>query len=418
MLMEFSVANFKSFKNKVTFSMVASKGNELQNNYFKIDNSLNLLKTSAIYGANASGKTNLFAAMAFFQRFIILPNSLINTIPINNNVILVDNFKLNLQTSKSPSFFEIIFIYKNIKYTYGFKVDQKRIHEEWLIAYFSSKPSVLFKRNKDKIKIGEKFKEGTGLENKTKDTALFLNVVAQFNGQISNDILDWFKTKLYIANKIENNPIATKQTIDYLERNNTDKKKFIDFIKTADLGINDISIKKIENLNTQLGPNNFNQYYVLTDHSVYGKNDMIIGNENFNLQLSESTGTIKFFAIAGDIFKAQEEDIVLVIDELDSSLHLDLVKYIVNLFNLKNKRKSQLIFNVQNTELLRENILRRDQIWFTEKDKFGSTDLYPLSDYKLRKDASIDKLYKAGRLGAIPNIDYSKIEEILHEKES
>ncbi|MCL4392893.1 ATP-binding protein [Patescibacteria group bacterium] len=409
MLIEFSIANFKSFKNKVTFSMVASKGDELKNNYFQIDDSLNLLKTLVIYGANASGKTNLFAAMEFFQSLIIFPNQ-------STDSIQVDNFKLNLQTSRSPSLFEIIFIYKKIKYIYGFKVDQKSIHEEWLTAYFSNKPSILFKRNKNKIKIGDKFKEGIGLENKTKNTALFLNVVAQFNGQISNDILDWFKTKFYIVNKTENNPFATKLTIDYLERNDADKQKFIDFIKTADLGINDVNIRKIENSNLQFRTNNL--YYVLTGHSVYGKDDVPIGNENFNLQLSESTGTIKFFTIAGDIFKAQEEDIVLVIDELDSSLHLDLVKYIVNLFNLNNKRRSQLIFNVQNIELLRENILRRDQIWFTEKDKFGATDLYPLSDYKLRKDASIDKLYKAGRFGAIPNIDYSKTEEILHEKKS
>lgn len=189
MLIEFKVQNFLSFKKLQTFTMVASTIKEhKQSNTFSASSKINLLKSAVMYGANASGKSNFVKALSFMKGFII--NSSKETQAKEN--IPVIEFLLNTENENQPSLFEITFLQNNIRYRYGVEVDKNKIHSEWLFYAPKNKEAKLFVRENDKIELGTYFKEGKGLESKTRSNALFLSVNAQFNGEISKNIIDWF----------------------------------------------------------------------------------------------------------------------------------------------------------------------------------------------------------------------------------
>lgn len=193
MLIEFTVGNFRSFKDRVTFSMVAAnlKSQDKtvdENNTFEVNDKLRLLKSAAIYGANASGKSNLAKAMQFMRLLVV--NSSKDSQA--DDPIPVELFRLSDTTMREPSFFQIVFIQQDIQYRYGFEVTGERVTSEWLFAYGTTKEANLFQRDLDEIRLSAtKFKEGKGLEDKTRKNALFLSVVAQFNGNISRSLLAW-----------------------------------------------------------------------------------------------------------------------------------------------------------------------------------------------------------------------------------
>jgi hypothetical protein len=195
MLIEFSVANYKSFKERVTFSMVAAKlksrDKDLDyNNTFRIDNDLILLKSAAIYGANASGKRNFVSALKVMQGKL---SSRWDTEGVG------EEFKLSAKTVGKPSFFEAVFLLDGLKYRYGFEVLGKEVISEWLFCTPSTKEARLFVRQRDVFKISARFKEGRGLESRTRKDMLFLSVLEGFNGALAASVSGWFHNLLIVA---------------------------------------------------------------------------------------------------------------------------------------------------------------------------------------------------------------------------
>lgn len=413
MLIEFSVGNFKSFKEIVTFSMVAanlkSKNKQLDSdNVFKYKNNMDLVKTAAIYGSNASGKSNFIKAFVFMRNFVI--NSSKETQAAEE--IEVENFKLCSSTENKESFFEAIFVIDEIRYRYGFELDQKSIKSEWLYRA-KVRETNLFLRDNGEIVPSGSFAEGKGLETKTRDNALYLSVCAQWNGELSKLILKWFKECGVISglDDFGYRPFTVKQTEDP-----NYKKKILRFIKEFDFGISELKVEK-SSLTSDSLPKEFpkelkklilekggEKTTIATTHKKYNEKNEHIGEVLFDLDQNESDGTKKAFSFSGPLLDILEKGLVLFVDELDARFHPIITHAIVRMFHDKNIniKNAQLIFVTHDTNLLDNNFFRRDQVWFMEKNKYGSTDLYSLVDFKVRNDASFEKDYIAGKYGAIP----------------
>ncbi|MBD2302013.1 ATP/GTP-binding protein [Nostoc sp. FACHB-190] len=405
MLIEFSVGNYRSFKDKVTFSMVAAnivaKDKQLDdNNVFAVDDELKLLKSAAIYGANASGKSNLAKAMNFMKWFMI--NSSKET--QSTEKIRVEPFRLSTETETQPSLFEIVFLLNNKKYRYGFEANQERVVSEWLFYVPNKRETRLFERvnngNTDKINLSKTFK-GEGIHPKTRRNALFLSVAAQFNVEIAEIILNWLTTKLQIVSGLEDKNYLD-YTIDSLSKEDSSKREIVQLIKQLDLSIKEIKLIK------SIIHGNIDYLFTIikTGHNKFDTEGNSVSIELFDLDSQESEGTQKIFFIAGLLINTLKEGKALIFDEFDARLHPLISKAIVTLFNSNetNYHNAQLIFMTHDTNLLTNKLFRRDQIWFTEKNKYGATDLYSLVEFKIRNDASFESDYIKGRYGAIPYI--------------
>ena len=408
MLIEFMVGNYLSFKSIARLSMVtANPIKEFTKENTFLAGQYKLLKSAVIYGANASGKSNLLSAMAFMQWFVLNSSKEMQV----EDKIHVEPFKLDTTTENAPSYFEVCFLLKNHRYRYGFEVDKKAVIKEWLFCTKRKKENVLFLREGDGIDVNNEFKEGKGLEDKTRDNALFLSVAAQFNGLISGDILKWFmRFRPLYGLEDKNYEIFTL----HLLQNEDIRPLLVNFIRQADVGIEDIIVDEVHaDDNTPKGLLSSTQskvkFKISTVHQKFrdGKQE---GFTNLDFLSEESDGTKKFFRIAGPLIDSLVNGYVVYIDELDAKLHPLLTKAIVNLFNSSdgNPGNAQLIFVTHDTNLLQYGNLRRDQIWFTEKNQQSATELYTLAEFKLpegdkvRKDANFETNYIRGKYGAIP----------------
>ncbi len=435
MLVEFKVQNFLSFKELQTLTMVASALKELrETNTFNPCDNMTLLRSAVMYGANASGKSNFVEAISFMKKFII--NSSKESQTLEN--IPVMRFQLSSDTEDKPSLFEITFFHNEIKYRYGFEADQSKIHNEWLFYAPKRKEAKLFTRENDKIELGSYFKEGKGLESKTRSNALFLSVCAQFNGEISSNIFNWFLNFNTISGLSDSGYFGF--TVNQMQHPDF-KGKILEFLKIADLGIDDLHLKETELKESEIPPHvknvmlknmmnkqkneapTKNQKFkavtndLFTLHKKFDKSKKKLEIVPFPLS-AESEGTKKIFALTGPIIDTLEEGKILIIDELDARLHPLITRFIIQLFHSpeKNKKNAQLLFATHDTNLLNSRFFRRDQIWFFEKDKYGATEMYSLSDFKVRSEASYNKDYILGKYGAIPFLgDSAHMIENIHE---
>ncbi len=403
MLLEFTVGNFLSFKDKKTFSLEAGSISELKDNVVK-EGKYKVLRSAVIYGANSSGKSNFIKALKFMAT-VVRESSKLNSIDKLNS----KPFLLSTETEKEPSFFEILFIDSEKRYRYGFELDNDKIHSEWLfILETNSKKEVpYFVRELGGIGVADVFEEAKGLESKTRDNGLFLSLLDQFNSNICRIVIkniDYLTT----ISGIDHSQII--YLTDALYRNDNYKIEINNFIKRLYLGfdivnIDDDSEKEFKDRVTTL-------------HNKFDSNSKIVSKVEFNMHENESSGTNKIFDIAGYIVAGLNMGVQLFIDELDSKLHPILTQEIIKIFNSPetNPNNAQLIFTTHDTNLLGANLFRRDQIWFTEKDEFEATDMYSLLEFKdeggntIRKDRSFEKDYIRGRYGAIPYI--SNFQEI------
>lgn len=427
MLIGFSVGNYKSFKETVTLSMVASsiteEDKELdENNVFPINDKLSLLKSAAIYGANASGKSNLVAAINFMKWFVL--NSSKETQV--SEKIDIEAFRLSTQTEKEPSFFEIVFLLEDKTFRYGFEVNAREVVSEWLFQTDDNAEKLLFERDLDNF-ILDDFPEGQGISDKTRSNALFLSVVAQFNGKISGKILLWFSKTLQLISGLQDRQYRT-ETLESFE-NAGHRHDIVEFIKKLDLGILDIvrvntSVVFYLSDNTVLGdsyslyPDSEIKTTVHTSHPKYDADGKQTSMELFDMEKHESEGTNKLFALAGLLLNTLRTGKILLIDELDARLHPLITRELICLFNSNetNPHNAQLIFTTHDTNLLSSKTFRQDQIWFTEKDNKGATDLYSLVEYKVGKNASFERDYIMGKYGAIPFIgNFKELIGELHE---
>lgn len=417
MLLEFSVGNYLSFREKVTLSLLATNIKEhVETNLFSTER-YDLLKGAVIYGANASGKSNMVKAMSTMRRLVL--QSFEQTSADDLDII---PFLLHTDSEKKPSFFETVFLIDHIRYRYGFEVDNKGICSEWLFEAVKNKEKPLFIREDDGIEVMKRFPEGKDLEGRTRNNALFLAVVDQFNGKISKKIMYWFNHFISISGLSHEGYKGV--TFGMLEDKHT-RHILLDFYKKLDFGFDEISISRkqfdprelprdvpevlIKQLVTDL--EGAFKIDIKTIHKKYDHDHNVVGNVEFDMRSQESSGTNKLFNISGPIFDVLNVGGVLVVDELDASLHPLLTLAVTKLFNSStfNKNNAQLIFATHDTNLLHYGQYRRDQIYFIEKDQFGASDMYSLVEYKeggktVRKDRSFEKDYIEGRYGAIPYI--------------
>ncbi|MBD1807243.1 ATP-binding protein [Microcoleus sp. FACHB-SPT15] len=419
MLIEFSVGNYRSFKEQVTFSMVAAnlvaKDKKLdENNVFEIDDDLKLLKSAAIYGANASGKSNMAKALGFMRWFMI--NSSKET--QSTEKIGVEPFKLDTETEAKPSFFEIVFLMNNKRYRYGFEATRDKVVSEWLFYVPKSRETKLFERKEDNIRVSKTYK-ADGIQQKTRHNALFLSVSAQFNVQIAERILDWFTNTVKVVSGLDDRRYRGYTVSCLIDNENKDE--ILHLLKKLDLGFSNVKVKEskftLDSLPNQL-PDEIKNFIlknvekeaisvsVQTIHLKIDRKGNSVSTELFDLDDQESEGTQKVFALAGPLVDTLKDGKVLIIDEFDARIHPLISRAIVEVFNSKetNPSNAQLIFMTHDTNLLSNKLFRRDQIWFTEKNRYGATDLYSLAEYKVRNDASFESDYIKGRYGAIPYI--------------
>jgi len=419
MIIEFSVKNYRSIKEMQTLSMVAapikSKYPELDtNNVIKVSDKLSLLKSAAIYGANGSGKSNIVKALITMMLFI---RDSFKDDQLGKRIIVP--FALDMETPSLPTFFQLVFILDNVRYRYGFEVFQNEVKSEWLFGTPGKSETYYFTREGSSFKINDKqFAEGKGLEERTSKLNLFLNVANAFNSKLSNQIIGYIINKISVSRGM-NDASFYEFTKDLLGLK-VFKQNILSLMNFADFGIEDIKTKK------RFVPEGVLQKYVdvvfdgATEDIIFKR---IILNEDgekivekeWIMDDNESEGTQKFFNYSGAITNALRYGSVIFLDEFDARLHPMLTKKIVEMFNSPtlNKNGAQLIFVTHDTNLLDNSLLRRDQIYFTEKNKLQETVLYSLADFKgIRNDASYEKDYISGKYGAIPFLgDFEKLFE-------
>lgn len=406
MLLQFSIKNFKTFKDKATLSLIASNYDkdtrEHENIVINENFGLRLLKSAVIYGANASGKSKLLDAFAFMRYFVI--NS--SKESQKGEIIKVEPYKLDQNSKLESTEFEIIFIHKNVLYRYGFEATTERIVSEWLYHKPKTKEVELFYREGGIFNTHERsFSKGNTVvkEGLVRDNALLLSVAAQFNELTAINVLEWFEKNSIISGLYEGE--YRDNTVNKID-NKLNKDRVLEFLKAADIGIEDLDTFTINSGHFKESP--FNT--VLIIKNTY-ENKKKVGTVPFFLSLDESEGTKKYFYILGPVIDALDEGSVLIVDELDSKLHPNLVCKIVSLFNSKefNKKHAQLIFNTHDTNLLSSGLFRRDQIWFTNKNKYGEATLYSLADFKsdeVRKTDNFEENYIIGKYGAVPFLGF------------
>ncbi|MBW9154519.1 ATP/GTP-binding protein [Clostridium estertheticum] len=411
MLMEFSVENFLSIKDRVTLSMVASKDTSHKKNLIKnADKGINILNTAVIYGANASGKTTVLRGIGFLANFLNTSHEM-----QNGKKISVKPFRLDRACLDKPSSFEIIFKTEGIKYVYGFSVTKDKVIEEYLYYYPKGRQSIIFEReNTDQYKFTNDIEIQTQIKNKFHSpNKLFLSTASLWEYKPAQIPFEWIDNNLQIIISHER---LEEITADMMKENEIINKKVKYLIKTVVKDIEDITFTEIE-LNKKDNPllkylsegakskllstNDNKLLSVNTAHKINNSQELV----EFDLG-EESDGTRKLFGILGPWVTVLEQGHTLIVDELDIRLHPHLTRFLVELFQNPdtNKKNAQLIFSTHDTNLLDQDLFRRDQIWFTEKKEDNSTDLYSLDDFTVRKDAAIEKGYLQGKYGAIPNM--------------
>lgn len=419
MLIEFSVKNFLSFKEKVTLSLEKESGNENEENTFTFNNE-ELLKTAVIYGANASGKSNLIKA--FTIAILMVRNS--NMISLGGKWDILKPFLFSEDTNNSPSEFEFIFIANKIKYRYFFSADEDKIYNESLDAYYSQKPTNIFTRKNttEYSFINSDKKTLESIASKNTENKLFLSTATTWNYEKTKDAFLWFLNSIDTYGSFDS--MLDQDLINY-SNNDEDLKKFtLKLLKESDIFIKDLRVsyeeRDVENSsfiinNQKKGPLKTKSVKIAMEHEI---NDSQDEKKIYTLDFEdESSGTKILFVLAPILKRAFEKTKIIIVDELEKSLHPTLVKYIIKLFNNEklNTKNSQLIFTTHAISLLNLDLFRRDQIWFTEKDVLtGNSDLYPLDSFSVRKEENIEKGYINGRYGAVPFI--KDIDSWLEEK--
>ncbi len=420
MLVRFTVKNYKIFHEQAELTMIANNYDKsrAQDNIHECDNfNLKLLRSAVVYGANASGKSKLMEALQFMRLFVIQSSQ--NT--QKGDPIQVQPFLFDSRAANEPSEFEIIFVHQNEMYRYGFEVNKERILSEWLFHRPKTKEVEIFYRQNQEFAIHKtQFPVGDTLyrDQMVRENALMISVAAQFNSTLAGQVLDWFNG-FRVISALDNAGYRGYSMMSL--ENDTLKTKILNLLSKADMGIQDMALKSFEPeelLNSGKLHNESDKLVELikrrklrfasvnTFHNVYDDNKVVVGKASLDLETEESSGTNQFFALTAPIIDVLEKGWVLAVDELDSKLHPNLVKRIVELFNDHNinKNNAQLIFNTHDTNLLSTDLFRRDQIWFVEKDRYGAAKLYSLADFKARSDEQFERNYLKGRYGAVPVI--------------
>lgn len=418
MLIEFSVANFRSIRDRVTLSLeaeprISERDKTVDERNVAHTPDGDLLRVVGIYGANAGGKSNLVTALATFRDLVL--NSAREG--QSGDSLPAAPFRLDAESLTAPSEFEVVFTQDHSQVRYGVAFTAKRVEREWLFVRPAGADEELrwFERTHDTFETGGAWLRDPGIEKKTRPEALHISVAAAWNHSLAIRIFRWFQTTIRVVNNAKDDPDLTMRLLS----NETLGEEVRGLIRRLDFGIDDlqlesdpnhVSLKSLFDLfPTTPIPNAL--VAKLLDARLPLRILAIRQGVPFSLSADESAGTNKAVALAGPIVLTLAHGGLLVIDEFDARLHTLLAKQLVELFQdpLTNPHDAQLVFTSHDTNLLTRTLLRRDQLWFVEKShKTHATDLYSLAEIRLddgkgvRNDARYETDYLQGRYGAIP----------------
>lgn len=409
MLIEFRVRNYRSIRDEVVISFVASGDKKLGESHLAetgIKTLPNLLRSAMVYGPNASGKSTLLQALAF-MRGVVAESA---TLMPPGQSFNVQPFRLDKDWVAQPTEFEVTFLLGGVRHQYGFSLTPERIVDEWLLVYRTAKPQQWFRRTFEQASQSSTYEFSTHLtgprklwQETTRPNALFLSTAAQLNSEMIGPVFRWLvEQPIYFAAGLSPLPDLTTQLL----QTEVGKRAVRDFLASADISISDVLSVPRQGFhqNIMFGPEGTQvtreEREILTPQFVHNTEH---GSASFELH-EESQGTQRLYALAAPVLDVLKHGRLLIVDELDSSLHPLLVRRLVRMFHQPelNPHGAQLLFTTHDTSLLDRTLFRRDQIWFTEKDRDQATRLYPLTDFSPRESEAWEKGYLIGRYGAVP----------------
>lgn len=384
MLIQFTIENHRSIKESAVISFAASKDKSLEEYLLPLDAKKSLLPAIAIYGANAAGKSNVLHAMMTMRDMVVGEAAKVS----KGQKLPWEPFG----STKEPTSFEIVFTYHNIRYAYGFSYDDKKIYSEYLYHWPNGREALIFSRENGEYEFRENVNEQITLSNRTPENKLYLVSSNDWNLPQTENAYKWFLEKLTFL--MEEEP-ATSETVAQIVSGDDKKARILKELLLADLGITDVTIKNLSGKNPT----------IMTTHRILQEDESV---EYFQLSMDqESAGTQHFFARIGGWLQALENGALLVVDEIEDSLHPLLTRRLVEMVQDKNVNTNgaQLLFTTHDAMLLDLDFFRRDQIWFAEKDdRSCATELFSLTSFSPRKGENVRKGYLKGRFGAIPFI--------------
>lgn len=393
MLAQFRVGNYLSFRHNPLFYMRACKDKEHPEAVAELGANGRLLKACVVIGANASGKSNFMNAMRFMVDYVL--NSHLKQL---NQVTGRTAFKFCPETLGMPSTFELVFIQGRVKYEYGFALNDTEVTDEYLYHYPHGRKALIFERSHiNKYRFTTDVDLQSSLKDRNTANKLYLSTAANWNYEKVIPIFKWFSSWKFIDQSIFGQ--ASEESAEKL-RDGEYRNKISKMMKAVDSSISSLQLTE--------GRTGFGRALDVYDHiEVVHHVVAEDGKENvYTLNMAEeSRGTRAYFDLIGLVYNTLDTGGILIADDMDAHFHPLLTRQIVALFNSDqhNPRNAQLIFTTKNTNLLDLSLLRRDQVWFSEKwDPESLTDVYPLIEYSVRKDMSLEKCYLQGRFGGVP----------------
>jgi hypothetical protein len=395
-LIRFRVQNHRSIRDEQELSLVAAPLSEHPESLVRAERyDIDLLRVAAIYGANASGKSTVFDALSFMRNAVVESQRRWDP----DGGVPREPFALSREAQDDPSLFAVDLLIDDVRYEYGFVADSRRVLEEWLHAYPRGKKQEWFTRDADReqeFSFSRLFSgENRSISSLTRPNSLFLSAAAQNNHERLAPLFEWFSRRLEVANDRSWRKMY-QHTANLCFDEPASRAAILSMLESADLGITGLEVS--------LDPG---MSYFDVPLDVRFRHRSAVSGDGIVLPFHhESEGTRTLFVLSGLIVDALARGGVLLVDELDRSLHPHLAMKIVSIFNdpQANPNGAQLLFNTHDTNLLDRDYLRRDQIWFTEKGDDGATRLFPLTDFRARKYENLERGYLQGRYGAVPSV--------------
>ncbi len=417
MLIMFKVKNYTSFKNESMLDMRATAYVQHPAHVIHVNDKLSLLKTTALYGANASGKSNLISAMFFFEQYIFSQfiNKKENEDFESNEIgmeMKLEPFGLSNDTNNASEF-DIIFLHNDKQIQYGFECTSKEVLNEWL--FINDKK--VFERTGTELSFGNKYQRMLGAYKKLPAERLYVAVLEYFLDEeakkvVLGDFISFFSKEYNVFTEIlfESTVKGLAGMVGLSKKlvsNKAYRKKVEHYLHLIDVGIKRLDVQ-IEMIFDERTGKKKEEKVVRTVHDVYDEAGNIVGEKLFDLR-QESTGTLRFLAYIQNIIEMISNGGVFIVDEMSARLHPLLTKLVVDIFCSSQNKKAQLIFTTHDISLLNNHQFRRDEVAFIDKNERGESTLYALSDLKVREDATFSKDYLQGKYGAIPIFDYDDI---------
>lgn len=417
MILQFSTENHLSFRDEVRVSLVATSLKDSIEGLISSDGvgaSRAVLPAAIIYGANAAGKSNLLAAVSMMRSIIV--NSHVNAGP--DDKLPYRPFALDEGSHRKPTHFEMDFLIEGVRYNYSFSYDADVIHDEMLLSFPFGRAQLLFEREGGQYKFGRKLRgQNRVIADLTRPNSLFLASATQNDHDELTPIFRFFSELVFSTS------FSVPGSASLYRAEDVDKRA-IRFLNAIGTGVVDFRLEpEIVPESTQEFAEDikklFAKHFPAADESEFN-------HENLKLQLGhqkldggktyldfarESAGTRRLVFLLSQIFRVLDRGGIILVDELDASLHTQAFELVLGLFckHQYNPLGAQMVATVHDTNILDCDFMRRDQIWFAEKDRSGATDLFALSDIKLRSSDNFERGYLQGRFGALPygdNLDF------------